>query len=108
MRDHNLASSPEVVEQAGMDLQVLRSCHSTWYFDSSRSRFQRVPRDLDVVPEGEWTRYHRLEVDPSGSFVVTLNDEDTRILRSWIHTEHCPHCRLDDRTEELRLQTLRR
>lgn len=107
MRDHK-ASNLEAVERAGMDLQVLRSCHSTWYFDPRRSRFQRVPRDMDVALEGDWTYYHRLEVDTSGSFLVTLNDEDTRILRSWVHSEPCPHCQQDDRTEELKLQTLRR
>lgn len=104
MRDANrISSDPEAVERAGMDLRVLHSCHSTWYFDPSRRRFQRVPHGIDVAPEGEWTHYHRLEVDTSGSFMVTLNDEDTRMLRSWVHAEPCPHCRLGDRTEELKL-----
>lgn len=106
MRDSTrISSEPEAVEQAGMDLSVLHSCHSTWYFDPARRRFQRVPHGMDVAPEGEWAPYHRLEVDTSGSFLITLNDEDTRILRAWVHTEPCPHCQLGDRTEELKLAT---
>ena len=101
--DTHISSEPEVVEQAGMDLRVLHSCHSTWYFDPVRLRFQRVPHGLDAAPEGEWAPYHRLEVDTSGSFMLTLNEEDTRILRSWVHTEPCPHCRMGERTEELKL-----
>jgi hypothetical protein len=107
VRDHPDSASPEAVERAGMDLRVLHSCHSTWYFDPARRRFQRVPRGQDVVPGSGWAPYHRLEIDTSGSFMVTLNDEDTRMLRSWVHSEPCPHCHLDDRTEELRLQPLR-
>jgi hypothetical protein len=104
VRDNSrISSEPEAVERAGMDLRVLHSCHSTWYFDPARRRFQRVPHGLDVAPAGEWAPYHRLEVDTSGSFMVTLNDEDTRILRSWVHTEGCPHCGLGERTEELKL-----
>jgi hypothetical protein len=108
LRDHNaVASKPEAVERAGMDLKVLRSCHSTWYFDPERRRFQRVPHGIDVAPEGEWAPYHRLEIDTSGSFMVSLNDEETRLLRSWVHCEPCPHCQSGDRTEELKLQPLR-
>ncbi|MGH8971782.1 MAG: hypothetical protein ACRD0C_01070 [Acidimicrobiia bacterium] len=107
MREHPGLASPQPVERAGMDLQVLHSCHSTWYFDPARQRFQRVPRGLDVAPDSEWAPYHRLEIDTSGSFMVTLNDEDTRMLRSWVHSEPCPHCHLDDLTEELELQPLR-
>ena len=109
MRDHHgMTANTEAVERAGMDLRVLRSCHSTWYFDPERRRFQRVPHGIDdVAPEGEWAPYHRLEIDTSGSFMVTLNDEDTRILRSWVHSEPCPHCQWDnDRTEELKLQAV--
>ncbi|MGH9039258.1 MAG: hypothetical protein ACRDZ3_03420 [Acidimicrobiia bacterium] len=109
MRVHrSIATTPEVIESAGMDLQLLRSCHSCWYFDTERRRFQRLPRGVDVVPEGEWASYHRLEIDTSGSFMVTLNEEDTSILRSWVHLEPCPHCHAEARTEELKLQALRR
>ena len=105
MRDQNAAraAEPQSVERAGMNLLVLRSCHSAWYFDPSRRRFQRVPSGVDALPQGDWIRYHRLEVEESGSFMVTLNDDDTRILRSWVHSEPCPHCHLGERTEELRL-----
>ena len=103
----SIASNTEAVEQAGMDLRVLRSCHSTWYFDPQRRRFQRVPHGIDVTPGGEWAPYHRLEIDTSGSFMVTLNDEDTRLLRSWVHSEPCPHCQSGELTQELWLQALR-
>lgn len=98
------ASAVENRELAGMDLHVLHSCHSSWYFDSQRHRFQRVPRGVEVSPQAEWADYHRLELSPTGCFVVSLNDDDTRLLRSWIHAEPCPHCESEERTQELRLQ----
>lgn len=90
------------VELAGLDLRVLESCHSIWFLDPARMRFRRVPRGSTLdISSGEWTPYHRLEVDTSGWFVVTLNGDSTRMLRSWLHVEPCPHCQSEDRTEEL-------
>ena len=54
-----------------------------------------------------WRSYFGLEIDPiSESFVVLLNPEGTRLLRSWRHVEHCPQCG-GDRTAELSLDELR-
>jgi hypothetical protein len=59
-------------------------------------------------PENEWTPYYRLELDASsGAFSVGLNPDDTRVLRSWIHAEHCRHCS-SDQTGELSVEALRR
>jgi hypothetical protein len=46
-----------------------------------------VPKDTDITApslESDWEQYFALEVDPeSGSFTVALNEEGTRLLRSW-------------------------
>jgi hypothetical protein len=48
-----------------------------------------------------------LEIDPvSESFVVLLNPEGSRLLRSWRHVEHCSQCG-GDQTAELSLEDLR-
>ena len=46
------------------------------------------------MPATEWRPYFGLHLDPySDSFVVMLNDTDTRMLRSWRHVEGvCPEC----------------
>lgn len=112
------AKAPErpglVVEEVivgGASLRILESCHSVWIFDSSRMRFRRAPRGtrFDVpTPESDWTPYFRLEVEPSsGAFAVGLNEDDTRVLRSWLHSEPCRHC-ATDQTGELSLDAIRR
>ncbi len=110
VRDQNdiAAADLEWVERAGMTLWVLHSCHSTWFLDQTRQRFQRVPRGIDVQPQAPWTPYHRLVVDPAGSFLLSLDDRDTRMLRAWFHRDPCPHCEAGSRTEELRLDRARR
>jgi hypothetical protein len=75
---------------------VFESCHSTWHFDEDNHRFRRFLKG-GGIGQGEvateWRRYHSLEVDPtSESFVVVLNAEGTRLLRSWRHTEDCTQC----------------
>ena len=51
--------------------------------------------------------YFGLEIDPiSESFVVLLNPEGTRLLRSWRHVEQCPQCG-GDQTAELSLDELK-
>lgn len=95
----------------GMTVRVLESCHSLWMFEPDRMRFRRVPRGtrLDMPsPESEWTPYFRLEVEPStGAFAVGLNEEGTRVLRSWLHLEPCRHCAAHQ-TGELSLDAIRR
>src|ERR1700693_1351339 len=75
---------------------VLESCSSTWLFDTERMRFRRVLRGVDVGRHPavtDWRPYFGLDLDPrSESFVVMLNAEGTRLLRSWRHTEQCTQC----------------
>jgi len=98
-------------EVGGSALRVLESCHSIWIFEPARMRFRRVPRGtrLDMPsPESDWAPYFRLEVEPSsGAFAVGLNEDDTRVLRSWLHIEPCRHCNTDQ-TGELSLEAIRR
>lgn len=89
---------------------VLESCHSTWIFDSDRLRFRRILKGLDLdahTASTAWRPYFGLELDPmSESFVVLLNPEGTRLLRSWRHVERCPQCG-GNATAELSVEELR-
>lgn len=93
-----------------MDPLVIESCHSTWIVDQEHGRFRRVLRG--VAPAGsptstEWRPCFGVEIDPSSeSFVVLLNAEGTRLLRSWRHVEHCAQCG-GEATSELTLEELR-
>jgi hypothetical protein len=86
---------------------VLESCHSTWVFETSKMRFRRILKGLELDASTSWRPYFGLELDPlSESFVVLLNPEGTRLLRSWRHVEHCPQCG-GDATAELSMDELR-
>jgi hypothetical protein len=89
---------------------VLESCHSTWIFDTDKLRFRRILKGLSLDAHAAttaWRQYFGLELDPiSESFVVLLNAEGTRLLRSWRHVEHCPQCG-GNQTGELSLDDLR-
>jgi hypothetical protein len=89
---------------------VVESCHSTWLFDTERMRFRRILKGLDLDAQQAstaWRPYYGLEMDPlSESFVVMLNPEGSRLLRSWRHVEHCPQCG-GQTTAELSLDDLR-
>jgi hypothetical protein len=91
-------------------LFVLESCHSTWIFDTERLRFRRILKGLELDAHAattSWRPYFGLEIDPiSESFVVLLNPEGSRLLRSWRHVEHCSQCG-GDQTAELSLEDLR-
>jgi len=93
-----------------MEPFVLESCHSTWLFDTERMRFRRVLKGLDLESRPAstgWRPYFGLDIDPiSESFVVLLNPEGTRLLRSWRHVEHCAQCG-GEATAELSLEDLR-
>src|SRR5579863_10644157 len=84
----------DVVPPTDDALFVLESCHSTWIFDNERMRFRRVLKGLALDAHAAttaWRPHYGLEIDPiSESFVVLLNPEGTRLLRSWRHVEHCP------------------
>jgi hypothetical protein len=89
---------------------LIESCHSTWIIDLERSRFRRVVRDGSLrssPPSTDWQPCYGVEIDPlSESFVVLLNPEGTRLLRSWRHVEHCSQCG-GEATSELSLKDLR-
>jgi len=89
---------------------ILESCHSTWLFDTERLRFRRVLKGLALDPQQAstaWRPYFGLEIDPvSESFVVLLNPEGTRLLRSWRHVGQCSQCG-GQATTELSLDELR-
>jgi len=99
-----------VVQQTPDVPLVLESCHSTWLFDTSRMRFRRILKGLNLdaaTASTAWRDYFGLELDPySESFVVMLNPEGTRLLRSWRHVQHCPQCG-GEATAELSLDELR-
>ena len=93
------------------ELQIIESCNSTWLFDTERKRFRRVPRgssiDLPAVA-GDWERYFKLEVDvEDDSFLVTLNEAGSRLLRSFRHGDPCTQCS-PNATTELSLEAIRR
>ncbi len=92
------------------NLYILESCHSTWIFDTDRLRFRRALLGLALAPHAAttaWRPYFGLEIDSiSESFLVLLNPEGTRLLRSWRHVEQCPQCG-GDQTAELSLDDLR-
>ncbi len=93
-----------------MEPLVLESCHSTWLFDTERMRFRRILKGLEMeAPPAatEWRPYFGLDIDPySESFVVRLNAEGTRLLRSWRHVDRCTQCG-GQATTELSVDELR-
>lgn len=99
-----------VEARAGAEgILVLESCNSTWVFDTSRMRFRRILKDIDPEIQGAstaWRPYFGLEMNPdSESFVVLLNPEGTRLLRSWRHADHCQYCG-GESTAELSLEDI--
>lgn len=81
------------------DLVYFESCNTSWCFDRQRLRFRRIPRrssrqatnaDFTVAA---WEDYFALDLDDaSGAFTVVLNEEESKLLRSWKHSENCSHC----------------
>ncbi|HWD55392.1 MAG TPA: hypothetical protein VG346_09725 [Acidimicrobiales bacterium] len=75
---------------------VFESCNSTWVFDPEHLRFRRILKGIEVDRRAvftEWRPYFGLEVaDDSESFTVLLNEEGTRLIRSWRHTGDCAQC----------------
>ena len=75
---------------------VFESCHSTWLFEPERMRFRRILKGLESGSgevTTEWRPYFGLEVDQQGEyFVVLLNPDGSRLLRSWRHTSDCTEC----------------
>ncbi len=73
---------------------IFASCHSIWIFDTECMRFRRIPHGVGPAEAvAEWRPYHELVMrSDSASFVVVLNAEGTRMLRSWRHTQDCVQC----------------
>jgi len=72
---------------------VIESCHSTWVIDLDHARYQRVLKGGVLGATTAWKPCFGVEIDPnSESFVVLLNPEGTRLLRSWRHVAHCAQC----------------
>jgi hypothetical protein len=92
-----------------MDEVIIESCHSTWVIDTANSRFRRMVKGghgASGTVATEWRPCFGVEIDPrSESFVVLLNPEGTRLLRSWRHVEHCAQCG-GEATSELSLRDL--
>jgi hypothetical protein len=79
------------------------STNSLWLFDTDRMRFRRLPKGADAdAPslEQDWQRYFALDEDAaSGAFTVALNEDRTRLLRSFRE----PAASAAERTAELTL-----
>ena len=100
----------DVAPSTDEKLFILESCHSTWIFDTERMRFRRILKGLALETHAAttaWRAYFGLEIDDiSDSFLVMLNPEGTRLLRSWRHVDQCPQCG-GAATAELSLDDLR-
>jgi hypothetical protein len=94
-----------------MNIITLDSCHSTWIFDARQLRFCRVLRGIAVGQRRistEWRPYWDLEIDPHGkTFTVILNEAESRLIRSSIHTQECTQCG-SSLTTELSLEEVQR
>ena len=70
-----------------MVTERIESTHSIWLFDRERMRFRRLPKDADAdapALDSDWEPYFALEIDDeTGAFTVALNEDRTRLLRSW-------------------------
>ena len=75
---------------------ILESCHATWLFDTENMRFRRIVKGLEL--EGhpvatQWRHYFGIELDErSEGFTVVLNENHTKMIRSWRHTHDCTQC----------------
>ena len=77
-------------------LRTLESCAFVWFFDLDRRRFRRVPVGAALrvpTPPTAWTDYFDLEIDEDPPvFRVSLNADQTRVLRSSYHAGPCLLC----------------
>ena len=105
------ASVRSHLDNGAMNTIIIESCNTRWIFDTERRRFLRVLKGSDVGPHQvttTWRPYYGLETNPdSESFVVWLNPDRTRLLRSWRHTGDCSECG-GHATAELSLDELSR
>lgn len=75
---------------------TLDSCNSTWSFQPAKMRFRRTLKGLGMDVRTGWRHYYGLRFDDgSDGFTVLLNEEGTRLLRSWCHwpgEDTCENC----------------
>lgn len=92
--------------QAPAEYVDIESCHSLWSFDVRNQQFRRTIRGFEGAvnqPVTEWRPYYGFEEYPgSDSFVVWLNPQGTRLLRSWRHGPDCPACGSRKTSETIR------
>ncbi|TAN23532.1 MAG: hypothetical protein EPN30_07435 [Actinomycetota bacterium] len=99
------------------DLLFFESCHTSWCFDIGKLKFKRIPRpqtrqaSATDFAAAQWEEYFDLIFDSgSDEFTVVLNRSETKLLRSWRHSENCAHCfggASSYETEEISLGQLR-
>lgn len=90
---------PKETMTSNSDLLYFESCNTSWCFDQENLRFKRIPRpvgkqasksDFAVAP---WEEYFEINLsDSTDEFTVVLNEAESRLLRSWTHSENCVHC----------------
>lgn len=95
---------------AGESVTILESCNSTWIFDEVHLRFRRILKGIEVQDRTvftAWRPYARLELAAdSEAFTVLLNEEGTRMICSWRHSQDCAQCGAQA-TTELSLEDIR-
>jgi hypothetical protein len=91
------------MSKAGVSVTILESCNSTWVFDTERLRFRRILKGIEVQDRAvatAWRPYATLELSAdSEAFTVLLNEEGTRMICSWRHTQDCAQCGAQATTE---------
>jgi hypothetical protein len=90
-------STARAVTVAAVEHFIVDSCHSRWVFDTERRLFRRVLTGPGLglrTVMTEWRPYAELHLDEhSDSFTVVLNQDGTRMLRSWRHRDReCVQC----------------
>ncbi len=116
MQFNKIGLRPKEDMTGNSELLYFESCNTSWCFDQQSRRFKRIPRptgrqasatDFAVV---KWEEYFALNFnDGSDEFTVALNSEESKLLRSWRHSDNCTHCFGDEAaysTEEISVSEL--
>jgi len=93
-----------------MEEVILDSCHSIWVFDTNRMRYRRILKGVEFSHRcvtTEWRAYWHLKMDKqTGTFIVYLRADRSRVIRSWLHTDDCMRCG-EHQTAELPMEDVR-
>jgi hypothetical protein len=93
-----------------MEETILDSCHSIWIFDTHRMRYCRIVKGVEFSHRcvtTEWRAYSQLKMDKqTGTFIVNLRADRSRVIRSWLHTDDCTQCSGHE-TAELSIEDIR-